>query len=293
MIPRTPNEQGIKKTEREGLDFFCRIEYDGSTESEKRETGDCRMDEQTRFRTALAALGASAENRDRKLRKEEVQEFFQDMGFSEEQYQLVYAYLASKRIQVEGVELPPVPLEEQPYTEEEKAFLQRYKKDVQMAEKQSEHILPALIAQASDGDGQAKRLLAEHCMDRVLPIAGEYAHRGLSIQDLVQEGHLGLMTGVDTLGLLEDGLSWEMHLEHEIRQAIRMALDEQAGSDSTGEQITEKLNRLADSITELTEDMGRQVTPEELSLYLDMPVEEIEDLLRVAGENIEMADRDA
>ena len=59
---------------------------------------------------------------------------------------------------------------------------------------------------------------------------------------------------------------------------------------STSEQIAEKLNCLADSITELTEDMGRQVTPEELSLYLDTPLEEIEDLLRIAGENIELAD---
>ena len=50
------------------------------------------------------------------------------------------------------------------------------------------------------------------------------------------------------------------------------------------------LNRLADSITELTEEMGRQVTPEELSLFLNMPVEELEDLLRIAGEQIEMAD---
>ena len=248
------------------------------------------MDEQTRFRTALAALSASAENQDRKLKKEEVQEFFQDMDFNEEQYGLVYAYLASKRIQVEGVELPHVPSEEQPYTEEEKAFLEQYKKDMRLVKKQPENMLEALAARAADGEEQAKKLLTEHCMDRVLPIAREYAHRELLIQDLVQEGNLGLMIGVDTLGLKEENLSWEAHLEHEIRQAIRMALDEQAGSDSTGEQITEKLNRLADSITELTEDMGRQITPEELSMYLDMPLEEIEDLLRVAGENIEMAD---
>lgn len=248
------------------------------------------MDEQSRFRTALAALSAGAENRDRKLGKEEVQEFFRDMDLDEEQYGLVYAYLASKKIRVEGVELPDVRVEEQPYTEEEKEFLEQYKKDMYLVRKQPENVLPSLADRASDGDEQAKKLLTEHCMDRVLPIAGEYAHRGLLIQDLVQEGNLGLMIGVDTLGLREESQSWEVYLEHEIRRTIRTALDEQAGSDSTGEQITEKLNLLADSITELTEDMGRQVTPEELSLYLDMPLEEIEDLLRIAGENIELAD---
>lgn len=248
------------------------------------------MDEQSRFRTALAALSANAENRDRKLKKEEVQEFFRDMDLDEGQYGLVYAYLASRRIQVEGVELPDIPVEERPYTEEEKAFLKQYQKDMHLVRKQPEDMLMSLADRAADGDERAKRLLTEHCMDRVLPIAGEYAHRGLLLPDLVQEGNLGLMVGVDTLGLREEDQSWEAWLEHEIRRAIRAALDEQAGSDSTGEQITEKLNRLADSITELTEDMGRQITPEELSLYLDMPLEEIEGLLRVAGENIEMAE---
>ncbi|MCI8428705.1 MAG: hypothetical protein HFI16_00405 [Lachnospiraceae bacterium] len=248
------------------------------------------MDEQSRFRTALAALSAGAENRDRTLKKEEVQEFFKDMDLDEGQHGLVYAYLASKRIRVEGVDLPDVPLEEQPYTEEEKAFLEQYKKDMHLMRKQPENALSSLSDRASDGDGQAKKLLTEHCLDWVISIAEEYAHRGVLIQDLVQEGNLGLMIGVDTLGLREEGQSWEAYLEHEIRRTMRTALDEQAGSESTSEQIAEKLNCLADSITELTEDMGRQVTPEELSLYLDTPLEEIEDLLRIAGENIELAD---
>lgn len=247
------------------------------------------MDEQTRFRTALAALSASAQQKNRKLKQEEVQEFFRDMNMNEDQYQLVYAYLSSKRIHVEGVELPRT-AEEQPYTEEEQEFLRQYQRDMRYVRRQSADIMPELFSRASDGDDKAKSLLIEHYMERVLELAKEYAHQGLLIQDLVQEGNLGLMIGIDTLGLAEEDLSFEAHLENEIHRAIRTALDEQEGSKSTGEQITEKLNKLANSITELTEDLGRQVTPEELSLYLDMPLDELEDLLRIAGETIEMAD---
>lgn len=247
------------------------------------------MDEQTRFRTALAALSASAQQKNRKLKQEEVQEFFRDMNMNEDQYQLVYAYLSSKRIHVEGVELPRTE-EEQPYTEEEQEFLRQYQRDMRYVRRQSADIMPELFSRASDGDDKAKSLLIEHYMERVLELAKEYAHQGLLIQDLVQEGNLGLMIGIDTLGLAEEDLSFEAHLENEIHRAIRTALDEQEGAKSTGEQITEKLNKLADSITELTEDLGRQVTPEELSLYLDMPLDELEDLLRIAGETIEMAD---
>lgn len=248
------------------------------------------MDEQTRFRTALAALSASAEQKNRKLSREEVREFFQDMELDEAQYQLVYAYLASRHIRVEGVELPKVSEEELPFTEEEQEFLNQYRKDMRFVKRQPEESLQGLYERAADGEEHAKRLLVEHHMERVLELAMEYAHQGLLIQDLVQEGNLGLMIGIDTLGLMEVGMTYQEHLENEIHRAIRGALDEQLGAKGTGDEIVEKLNRLADSITELTEDLGREVTPDELSLYLDMPLEEIEDLLRIAGENIETAD---
>lgn len=246
------------------------------------------MDEQMKFRTALAALSALAEQKNRRLNKSEVQEFFQDMDFNEEQYQLVYSYLASKRIQVEGMELPKV-AEEISYTTEEQEFLNQYKLDLKYRKKQADGQLPELLKEAANGEEQAKEKLVEHYMERVLDIANAYVNQGLLLQDLVQEGNLGLVIAIDTLGLVE-GMEFEAHIENEIHRAIRAAMDEQAGAKGTGEEITDKLNKLADSITSLTEDLNRQVSPEELSVYLDMPLEEIENLLRIAGETIEVAE---
>lgn len=247
------------------------------------------MDEQTKFRTALAALRASAEAKDRKLTQKQIQEFFEDMELAPEQHRFVYAYLTSRGIRVEGVEMPQIS-EEQAYTEEEKEFLKQYRKDMRYVSKQPGEKLPELFSAAADGEARAKKVLTEHYMERAFELAGEYAHQGLMIQDLVQEASLGLMVGIDTLGLIEEGLSWEAHLEREIRRAVRDALDEQAGEKSIGEQVADKLNKLADSITELTEELGREVTAEELSIFLNIPPEEIEELLKIAGENIETAD---
>lgn len=86
----------------------------------------------------------------------------------------------------------------------------------------------------------------------------------------------------------EHGELTEDYLEREIRKTIRAAMDEQSGETRVGEEVTGKLNKLADSITELTEDLGREVSPEELSVFLDMPLDEIEDLLRIAGDTIEV-----
>lgn len=249
------------------------------------------MDEQTRFRTALSALKASGEQKNRILTQEEVQCFFQDMDLKPEQHSFVYDYLASQRIQVEGRALPKAS-ESEVYTQEELEFLDQYKKELRFIRRQPESALPELFAGAAEGEVQAKKLLTEHYMEKIPALVQDYAGQGLLLQDLIQEGSLGLMTGIDTLGLLENGCSPEEHLENEIHKAIKAALDEQEGADSMGEQITERLNKLADSITELTEELGRQVTPEELSVYLDMPVEEIAALVQIAGESVELAGTD-
>ena len=247
------------------------------------------MDEQIKFRTALAALKAAAETKDRKLSVQEVQDALSGMDLDETQYQMVYAYLAGKGIHVEGAVLPEV--EKPPYTDGEQEFLKQYRKDLKRLKKQPADRLTDLYARAADGEAEAKRLLTEHYMDYVLELAEDYAHGSLPIQDLVQEGSLGLMVGIDTLGLMDEALTVEAHLEHEIRRALQEAIREQEDARDTGAQITEKLNKLADSVTKLTEDLGREVTPDELSMYLDMPLEQIEDLLRIAGETIEAAEK--
>ena len=185
--------------------------------------------------------------------------------------------------------LPEV--EKPPYTDGEQEFLKQNRKDLKRLKKQPADRLTDLYARAADGEAEAKRLLTEHYMDYVLELAEDYAHGSLPIQDLVQEGSLGLMVGIDTLGLMDEALTVEAHLEHEIRRALQEAIREQEDARDTGAQITEKLNKLADSVTKLTEDLGREVTPDELSMYLDMPLEEIEDLLRIAGETIETAEK--
>ncbi len=245
------------------------------------------MDDKVKFQEALASLQSRAEEHGGVLTIEEMQDYLKDMNFSQEQLGMISAYLTGKGIHVEGAELPEE--EQKPYTEEEEEFLAQYRKELKAARRQPEEQLALLWQQVQNGEKEARELLAEHYMEKVLAVAEEYAHQGILIQDLVQEGSLGLLMGLSSFEQLVE-LGPEKHLEREIRKSIRQAMEEQNGESSVGEEVTRKLNRLADSITELTEDLGRQITPDELSIYLEMPLEEIEDLLRIAGDTIEMAD---
>ena len=245
------------------------------------------MDDKLKFQEALVSLQSRAEEQGGVLTIEEMQDCLKNMNFNQEQLGMISAYLTGKGIHVEGAELPEE--EQKPYTEEEEEFLVQYRKELKSARRQPEDRLEILWQQVKQGERAARELLAEHYMEKVLAVAEEYAHQGILIQDLVQEGSLGLLRGLNSFGQPED-LEPEEHLEREIRKSIRQAMEEQNGESSVGEEVTRKLNRLADSITELTEDLGRQITPDELSVYLEMPLEEIEDLLRIAGDTIEMAD---
>ena len=134
------------------------------------------------------------------------------------------------------------------------------------------------------GDNDAKARLTEQLLPRVVETAKHYAGRGLPIGDLIQEGNIGLMLALETLGLREEGVSALDYLKEEIEKAVSEALEDQQTEKSAGELIADRLNELSDGIKELSGELERQVSVEELSAFMDMPVEEIEDLLKLAGE---------
>ena len=263
-----------------------------------------------KFTERLRELVAQGKKKKSILEIQEINDFFADMELEAEQMEKVFEYLEANNIDVLrissdddlDVDMDVIMAEEADDVDMENIDLsvpdgvsiedpvRMYLKEIGKVPLLSADREIELAQRMEEGDEDAKKELAEANLRLVVSIAKRYVGRGMLFLDLIQEGNIGLLIGLDTLGLMEEGLTSEEHLEKEIRHAIRSALDEQEGEKSTGDEITEKLNKMADAISELTEDLGRQVSPDELSLYLDMSLEEIEDLLRIAGETIEVAD---
>jgi RNA polymerase primary sigma factor len=244
--------------------------------------------EREEFQDKLLELGTRARQQESRISMEEVRNFFQDMELSEEQYQLIFAYLASCQVTVEGY-VAPQPEEEQeeiPLTPEEKHFLESYKQELDYLKPLEKEEILELCRQAEEtGDGLAKAKLTEQFLPEVLNQAHEFRGQGLLLGDLVQEGNIGLMLALETLGLRTEGISYRDYLIQEIRSAIAQAVEENRTEKSAGELVADRLNDLSDNIKKLSDELERQVSIEELSAYMDMPVEEIEELLRLAGES--------
>lgn len=243
--------------------------------------------EKEAFQKRLEDLGELAKINNNRLSTDAVKTFLKDMELTEEQYNLVFAYLASKMITVEGY-VPAVGDGKKgtlDLTEEEQTFLNQYEEDLSYLKVLEEDALLELCREVEEsGDGDAKARLTEQLLPEVVETAKHYAGRGLPIGDLIQEGNVGLMLALETLGLRGEDVTALDYLKQEIEKAVSEALEDQQTEKSAGELIADRLNELSDGIKELSGELERQVSVEELSAFMDMPVEEIEDLLKLAGE---------
>lgn len=244
------------------------------------------------FQKKLAELGRRAREKDNRLGMEEIREFFQDMELSEEQFDLVFAYLVSCRITVEGYisKQEKAEKKEVPLTQEEQSFLDNYQKELKRLELLTEEaVLELCLEVENTGDALAKARLTEQFLPEVLKLAHEFRGQGLLLGDLVQEGNIGLMLALETLGMRPETFTALEYLQQEIRSAIAQAVEEHKSEKQAGNLLAERLNDLKDQIKKLSDDLERQISIEELAVYMDLPVEEIEDLLKLAGEGTEDA----
>lgn len=244
------------------------------------------MIEQEKFLEMLKEIMEVAKVQGNRISKDELARLLGDVELSEEQFESVYAYLAENKIEVDGfVYVPPkkeVP-EEEKVSKEDSIYLKMYKEELQEVEqltkKEKEEILRELVA----GEERNKQRLLNGFLHDVITIVQKYKNKGVRVEDLIQEGNMGLVMAVSELEGRMEALE-ESYLLDVIEHAIVTAIDEASTEESEEDAIVAKANLIREAAKYLEEDLGKVPSVQALEDYTKISQEEIRDILNLSKE---------
>ena len=249
-----------------------------------------RREESLSFKEKMGRLLADARAGKRQLEYRDIFRYFRPKELKEEELDRVLDILAENQVQIldEGEEQDAG--ESEPVSEEKTGQADPvclYLKEIGKISLLTPEEELMLAKEVRAGSREAKEKLARANLRLVVSIAKHYAGRGMAFLDLVQEGNLGLMRAVEKFNY-EKGYRFSTYATWWIRQAITRAIADQARTIRIPVHMVETINKVKKVQSQLLHQNGHEPTPDEIADELDLPVDKVREIMRVAQEPVSL-----
>ncbi len=263
------------------------------------------------FNQKLNELLAYAKKKNNILEQQEVISFFSDVEFDADKTDSIYEFLEKSGIEIvypvteqEDLDLD-LSLDDDNVSDEDMDVdldkidlsvpegvatddpVRMYLKEIGKVPLLSAEEEQELAERIANGDEAAKKKLAEANLRLVVSIAKRYNGRGLLFLDLIQEGNIGLLKAVDKFDY-NKGFKFSTYATWWIRQAITRAIADQSRTIRIPVHMVETINKLIRVQRNLLQELGREPQPEEVAKAMDLPVERVREILKVAQEPVSL-----
>lgn len=245
------------------------------------------MKKEMLFAKTLEEVRELAKEQGNCVSEEQVKDAFAALELDNEQLQLVFDYLVKHKV---GIGQPVNP--DDYLSDEEKDYLQEYLDEIDSLPTYTDGQIEAYTISAMAGDADAQNRLVEIHLKDVVGIAKLYAGQGVFLEDLIGEGNVALAFGVGMLGSLEKPEEASGMLGKMIMDAMEEYIAENAANEKADQKVVDKVNKVMEFAKELSEELHRKVTVEELAKESGMSEKVIREAMKMSGFQIEYISED-